>query len=356
MQITELLRLTKWFQLTIVKSGIPTKYTALYNKMNQNLRRQNTQQTVAFETERDSLIKAIKQVTFQQLSLEQIDFLDKQGIVDLLGSKGVSKIEDVLYKNNLDIATATNKIKEYSDLFTKAQNTIQEISDTLGKHFKIDEKLHKPEKSVVMRVYFQNNVSINNLTDLKKLSAAWYEIGRGIAMAQDKSPEDFNIIGAKNGSIVIEMAVVVGIAASVSKILLEALKVADRVLELLKKVEEIKSLKLKNKQIENELKKEADKEREDGIKTIVEASIEEFELKRDEQGDKIVALEKSIKKLIEFTQNGGNVDFTQPDESEYANDDQDNIREEVVKLKENIKNIRLLEQSLKVLEEKTKKN
>lgn len=349
MQITELLRLTDWFQNNIVKSGLPSKYTALFNKMNSNIRRNVNQPLIPFEIEKESLFEDIKKIKFDSLSLEQINFLEKLGVVDLLGNEGVIRIQNILYKNNLDIASASARIKEFVDTINKAQTTIKELQDTLTKSFEIDVDSEIPENTVLMRVYFQNEMSIDNLTDFKKFSALWYDIGRGIAMAQDKSPEDFNIIGAKKGSIILEMAVVVGLAKTVSVILVESLKVAERVLEILRKVEELKSLKLNNKKIELELKKEADKEKEEGIKHILDNTITELNLNVTQQGDKITAIEKSIKKLIDFTQKGGMVDFVQPDESNFT-EDEENMRDEVSQLKENISKIRLLEDKVKLLE------
>ena len=351
MQITELLKLTEWFNLNIVKKGVPTKYTALYNKMNQNVRRNTNQQVVPFEQEKDKLIESLKEINFQTLSLEQINFLEQLEITELIGDIGAKRIDEILVKNNLDIATATSKVKESSDAIAKAQSTVTELQTTLSKSFDIEETDEVDDDKVLMRVYFQNAVAIENLTDFKKLSAAWYDIGRGIAMAQDKSPEDFNIIGAKKGSIIIEMAVVVGLATTVSKILLESLKVADRFINVLKQVEELKGLKLGNKKIALELKKEAEKEKDEGTNTILQTAITDLKLNTEQQGDKVTALEKSIKKLIAFTQNGGVVDFVQPKEQE---EDEENgeIREEIQKLKTNISEIRLLENQIKLLENK----
>ncbi|MCF6350872.1 MAG: hypothetical protein L3J23_07570 [Flavobacteriaceae bacterium] len=351
MQITELLKLTEWFKENIAENGVPAKYVALYNKMNQNIRRNTNQQLVPFEQEKENLYEAIKEINFQSLSLEQINFLNQIEITELIGKIGVQNIEQILIQNNLDIATATAKIKESSDTIAKAQATINELSTTLSKSFDIEESEEVDENKVLMRVYFQNDVAIENLTDFKKLSANWYDIGRGIAMAQDKSPEDFNIIGAKKGSIIIEMAVVVGLATSVSKILLESLKVADRFINVLKQVEELKGLKLGNKKIALELKKEAEKERDEGTKTILQTAVADLQLNTEQQGDKVNALEKSITKLIAFTQNGGIVDFVQPSEPE-EDDGNGEVREEIQRLKTNISEIRLLENQIKLLENK----
>jgi hypothetical protein len=348
MQITELLKLTNWFNINIVKTGIPQKYTDLYNRMNQNLRRNQNVQIVPFEAEKENLYTAIKPINFQALSLEQIRFLDKLEITNLLGVKGVSFIEETLIKNNLDLATATANIKTSVDKLNLAVTTINELETPLKKSFSISQTEDGIEDgSVLMRIYFQNDVGINNLVDLKKLSETWYDIGRGIAMAQGKSPEDFRVVGAEKGSIIIDLAVIVGIATTVSKILLEALKVADRVLDIMKKVEEIKALKLANNKIEKELQKEAENEKEQGIKSILSSTIEELGLNLEAQGDKINAIEKSIKKLIDFTQSGGVVDFVQPKES--ASTDK-GIRDENNKLVSNIKEIRKLESKTKVLE------
>jgi hypothetical protein len=350
MQVIELIQLGIWCKTNIEEKGIAVKYTSLYSKMNQNIRRNNMQnQSVSFEAEKNALLESIKEVNFQSLTLEQIKFLEKIKILDLLGEKGVIQIEDVLYKNSLDIATATAKIKSMSDIVTTTQTTINELSTTLRKSFDIEDFDNIMEGEILVRIYFKVGAAINNLTDFKTYSNLWHEIGRGIAMAQDKTPEDFRIIGASKGSIIISMAVAVVIATSISKILLEALKVTDRVLDIRKKIEEIKKLKFENKKIEADIKTEAEKAKETGIKNILNIITKELGLQENSQGDKIVALEKSIKDLIDFTEKGGIIDFVQRENKEEANS---SIRTETNKLNKNISEIRALESKMKALDNK----
>lgn len=351
MQITELLKLTKWFKENIIEIQIPTKYQQLHSMMNKNVRVNNGQPRQPFENQRDSLFEALKTVTLNKLTLEQIKFLDQLEITDLIGLNGIKNIESVLFENNLDIATATKKIGEFNSKITNAQTIITEIDTTLLKSFSIDEDDEIPEDSVMMRVYFQDKSSINNIADFKKLAATWYDIGRGIAMAQDKSPEDFSIIGAQKGSVIVEMAVLAGLATSVSTILLAGLKVAERVIIILKKAEELKTLKLNNKKIEQEIIKEAAEEKKNGINTILESTINDLGLNKEQDGDKITSLTKSITKLIDFTQKGGAVDFVQPD-GEEDNEGEDWSREEILELKQNVQEIRSLENKIKMLESK----
>lgn len=350
MQIEELLRLTNWFQENIVNKNIPTFYQSLYAKMNQNTRRNNNQAKQPFEIEKNNLINTLAQVNTDSLTLEQISFLKEIGILELFGNSGVKGIEKVLFENSLDIATATNKINHFKNKLNEGVTKLAELNTILSKSFTIDDSDYIPDNSVLMRVYFRKEVAIENIVDFKRLAATWHEIGRGIAIAQDKTPEDFRIIGAQKGSIIIEMAVLTSLATSVSIILLRGLKVAERVIEILTKAEELKTLKLTNKKIEAELKKEAEAEKKNGVQSILDSTVKELGMSQDNQGDKVSALKKAITKLIDFTQKGGAVDFIEP---EIEGDK--SIREEILQLRGNIEEIRELEGKIKLLESKIEK-
>jgi hypothetical protein len=358
MQITELLRLTEWFKANIVGEKIPNFYKNLFNKMNQNA--SNNKQP--FEDDKDNLFKALKNVNLNSLTLEQIKFLEQLEVLELLGDEGISNIESILYENSLDIATAAKKVGEYNTRVQNSVNTINELDSTLSKSFSMDDN-ELPEDTIMMRVYFQDGVAINDITDFKKLGSVWHEIGRGIAMAQGQTPEDFKIVGAQKGSLIIEMAVLAGIATSVSTILLKGLKVAERVIDILKKAEELKAMKLSNKKIEQDIKKEAKTEKENGIQSILDAALEELGINKESEGDKVNALEKSITKLIDFTQKGGAVDFIEPEEEDINEPDNNEseegsnttVRKEIKKLKNNMQEIRQLESKMRLLEAKIEK-
>ncbi len=347
MQVEELLQLSIWFKENIEKNNIPQSYTKLYNKMNANVRRVNGQPNQPFIDEKNNLFQSLSKIDFDELTIEQIKFLKELKVDQLINKEAVEIINDDLTSNNLDISSAANIIKEYNDKVISAQNKFIELYNLLIQYFEENINDEIRENEVLMRIYFQDGAAIGNLNDLKKISSNWFDISRGIAMALNQTPEDFRVIGAKKGSIIIDLAIMVGVATAVSKILLEALKVADRVLDIRKKVEEIKGLKLSNKKIELELKKEADLERDNGIKIIVEETINQLNLNKDTEGDKITAIEKSVKRLIEFTENGGQVDFVQNEKKV-----EENLRQVNLQLKSNIEEIRKLEGKLKYLENK----
>lgn len=100
MQLNKLLSRSLWFVNNITENQIPQKYSVLHSKMNQNIRR-NNQSLVPFEQEKTDLIKATIDLNFQSLNLEQIKFLNKLKIIELLRKRGVEQIEQVLIQNNL---------------------------------------------------------------------------------------------------------------------------------------------------------------------------------------------------------------------------------------------------------------
>jgi len=345
MQINELLILEKWFEKEIKNKQIPQKYTQLHSAMQQHVNvRNNNQPKQPFDTQRDALLESLSTVAFSTLTIEQIKLLEVLEIKELFGVSGVSAIEDILYKNQLDIAAATKNIGENVNKINKAVQKFDQIKASFAGIYTIEEAEETPEGHVLMRIYFQGDSSMKTVTEFKKLGNQWYEIGRGIAMSCNGSPADLKIIGAHKGSVVLELAVIAGIATSISTILLAGLEVAEKSIDILKKVEELKALKLSNKKIVTDLEKEAIKEREKGINEIVQKAIEEHSLKQESQGDIINALEKSVKNLIDFTEHGGKVDFIQPEQGEEVRDS------ELITFRENCKKIRIIEHKIKYIE------
>lgn len=348
MQIYELLRLVDWFDENIIAKQIPSKYQQLHQVLTQNANVRNNQPKQPFEAQKESLILDLSSIKFDSLSLEQIDLLEKLKIKKLFGTEGVDKVEDVLYKNALDIATAVSKIQENITQLNNAVARFDQFKKSFSGIYSNEGSDEIEENDILMRIYFQGESGINNVADLKKLSSLWYDIGRGVTLANDCSPQDFHIIGAQKGSVILELAAAAAIVTTLSSILLAGLKVTEKVLDILKKVEELKAMKLQNKSIVGDLEKEAESEKQKGIETIIKETVKQLNIDSKKEGDKITALEKSIKNLINFTENGGKVDFIQPNEPEA---DAPN-KKEIIQFRDNCFEIRELEQKIKYLEHK----
>jgi len=254
------------------------------------------------------------------------------------------------FKNSLDIATAAQKIQEMLGKLNKGVEKSNQIKSGLDGIVSLEE--YEEENEVMIRVTFAGHASMNNIVDFKKWGTIWHEIGRGISMAHNAPPEDIRIIGATKGSVIIELATNPAIATTASAIIFFALKLAEKVLDIKKKAEEIKNLKLKNKKLATELETEAENEKKAGIEEMCNKLVDELHIDKNGDGEKVNALNKSVKDLIDFIEFGGEVDFIIPEEDggEDENDETENTKPEYDKLRNTIQDIRQLENKLKLLE------
>ncbi|ELN9000199.1 hypothetical protein RZT97_000959 [Vibrio cholerae] len=344
MQVKELLNLTYWIDKNIKSQNVIQKYQQLTDIIQQNVHNGTKQ---PFASQQSQLIDCIKLINTNTLTYAQEEMLTKLGLYQHIGTWGVDKLEDILFKNNLDIANAYSELNKIIQQINDGISRSNQIQTQLKPIISLDSDEDTLTDDVIMRVHFQNDVSLQNLSDFKKWGTIWFDIGRGIALAHDNSPEDIRVVGAQKGSIIIELAAAAAIATSISTIILSALKVAERVLKIRKQVEEIKKLQLANKKFEAELEKEATEEKKIGLEAINKEIVSNLKLEENGEngdGEKINALNKAVKNLLDFIEKGGEIDFVVTDEN--------NSIEELEQLRINFSEIKQLENKLLALENK----
>ena len=340
MNIQELVDLSKWVKREIVDRQLPQKYTALLSVLQTNS--QPNQPKQSFELQKDELIETLLTINTDNLSKEQLQFLEKIDLLPFIGHSGVNLIEDILYKNAIDTATAAQKIQEIIQKVNAAIAKLNQIESGLSDC--VNSSAIDLRGQILMRVTFKGNAQLENLTDFKKWGDTWYDIGRGIAMAHNSSPEDIRIIGASKGSIILELAVEQLIDTTVETIILSALKVAEKVLDIRKKAEEIRGLKLANDKISQELEKSADAEKKIGIEEIKKQMVEQLNIKENGEGDKVKALDVSIRDLVTFIEKGGDIDMVIPEDK----GQEDDINNQNLRMA--FSEIRLLEKKINLIE------
>jgi len=356
MHVDELYALTLWADKEIRNKNVPQKYQALLKILQQNTKPNQPKQP--FEAQKEDLLQTLRAINVSDLNESQKSFMRELGLLDLVGEEGAKNIEQILYINALDIATATQKINQLLQQLNSALQKLQQIKSGLDGYVKIETEL---KDKALIRVYFENEASIKNITNLKEWSSVWFEIGRGVAMLHESPPEEIEVIGASRGSLIIELATTYFIARTISRIIIEILNIVEKILFLKQKAEEIKSIQLANQHQENliklssQLSKQADEIKETEIENLVD-SVLEAEGKAEKK-DIINDLRKSIKNLFNFFEKGGDVDLTIPD-SEFDEDDEsldqlDQPRDELVmELKQKVKELHGLKNKIKMLENK----
>ena len=354
MNVSELYDLTYWILENIESANIQQKYQNIYSILNQHT--QPNQPKRPFDEQKTELLEALKEVPLNKLTSHQLEFLNELGIGEAVGTRGIDLVEDILYRNALDVATAAQRFQEIIQKLTKGLQKNNQIKTGLDDCVNYEE--YESNNEVLIRVTFSGEAAIANVKDLKSSANIWFEIGRGISMAHNLSPEDIKITGATKGSIVIEMAVIASVASTASYIILSVLKIAEKVMEIRKKAAEIRNLNLQNEKIASELEKEVAVEKKAGIDKISIDLTNKLKLNNGSQGDKINALSKAIKNLVEFIETGGAVDFIVPETDN--NTDETNESDELKNMFKQIRSesaeIRQLEHQVKLLTEKVYNN
>ena len=345
MNVSELYDLTHWVTAEIIETQVLQKYQALHGILQQHA--QPNQPKQPFEDQKNELLKVLSNVPLRKLTKDQLLFLCELGIARAVGDEGISLIKDILYKNVIDVATSAQKISQIQQDLKKGIQKSDQIK--AGLEGCVYEEKYETDNEVLVRISFTGNAAMSNVTDFKNWGSIWHEICRGIAMAHNAAPEDIKIVGATNGSIIIELAVIASIATTTSGIILAALKVAEKVLDIRKKAEEIRNLKLQNKKIARDMEKEAENEKIAGIEKISSEIAKQLKIKKDGEGDKINALNKAVKNLVNFIESGGEVDFIIPDEED-ENDENKDSEPNYDNLRITFQEIRKLETTIKLLE------
>lgn len=343
MQVTELLALTEWIQSEVREAGIPGLYQALQTKLHSNAQGQAQQ---PFEEEKDALFNGLRAARLQDLTNEQVRFLDCIGIGPYLGTRGVQDVEEILVRNPLDLATVASRLTERLGSIQEGIERAQRLAQDLGDCVVESESLR--EGDVLVRVTFAGDAAIDNVVDLKKWSEVWHGIARGITMAHGESPDDIRVIGATQGSIILDLATPETFAVTVTGIVYGALKVAEKVVQIQKQAHEVKGLKLANQKIARDLETEAKQVEKAGADEVTAEFTAKLRIDATKSGDVVTALGKAITDLVRFLRQGGEVDCVlpaPPDENEDESAPSANRQE----IAETLHHIRELERRLREL-------
>lgn len=350
MNVSELLDLTNWIDANIREPDLVSKYSALQSAMQAYA--QPNQRGQSFESQREDLIEFIRDIPCYSLTKHQLDFLSSIGIGHYIGAQGVDYIEELLYKNVIDVADSAAKVAEIVKSIGQGLTRSEQIQAGLDECVEIEE--YESSGDVLIRVTFTGEAGFRNVSDFKNWGKVWYEIGRGIALAHGKTPEDIRVVGATKGSIVVELAALATIAGTTSYIIMEGLKVAEKVLDIRKKAEELKGLKLKNAGLAQQLDECADEEKAEAVDRITASSVDELKINQKTEGDKVSALKKSVELLLDFVEHGGEVDFVLHEEDESEEETDSEFVEDLKALRSNFSEIRYLENRIKALEDSSR--
>jgi hypothetical protein len=317
MEVRELYELTLWIQEHIVDARIPKLYDMLHNRLNENSRQGQASQP--YETEREELLAGLRGIPEDLLTIEQMEVLDEVGIGARIGEYGAADIEDALFKNVIDIATAASRIGEAKEHLQQGIQWAKGVRGHLEKIVSSEAVDELDHDEVLIRVRFTSDAYIHDVDDLKKWSQAWWDIARGVTMIHDDSVESVRVIGASKGSLILALATSCIIAKTIGLIAKEVLILLRKVVEIRVEIEKLKSLQLSNESaslVVNALTQEIETSKSEKVDEIVSKVCLKLNIDTQNIGDVLANLKKSVSKILDFQEKGGELDFRVPDDAD----------------------------------------
>ncbi len=315
MNVDELRRLASWY--IDHYANLHSLYNKLLSPVQHNASQPNKQ---PLEGQLEALIDYLRSMRFEELSLQQLKLLYDLGVDQYIGSEGANFIEATIRTSDYDPSTASSKISEAIGVLNNVNSGFSSYRDSIQSLGLSAPDDQEEDDFITIRVGFQNEAAIDNVTDWRDSAKDWYDIVRGLALASNEAPEDTRIVGASTGSIILILAGTLSVTTLLALISKNIAAVAKDVIGIGNQIEDLRRKKMLNGVIEKELRK-LEKDKKDKAQADIIALISNKI--PDLDGEKITALEGSIKKLLAFNEKGGNVDFVAPEEGA-GDEDNDN--------------------------------
>lgn len=316
LNIIELYTLSEWY------NRYYQRLSGLYNALNSTLSSNSTQPTQQpIEGHLQSLIEFLSDMNTAELSIQQINLLDKLEVEPWVGEIGAGHLDRVVKTASYDPASTAAKIQVAIQKLSEAQQKLRAYATA------VDSLNIKPDEfddvagRIIVRIGFKNEAAINNIVDWKSSAEDWNHIIRGIALTVGEAPEETRVIGATKGSVILILAATYGVTKILSLITKHLTTAAKDVISVGDAIEDLRQKRLLNATIEEELNQKRDAIKKDKVATL------KLELKKiskeNASGEDDNALDKSIERLFQFGEAGGDVDFVAP----AANDEAEDVSE-----------------------------
>lgn len=308
MRISELKRTVNFVKQAVIDPNIPSLFQQLIQVLQQNARMQPGQQPQPITQQKTNLIAAIKSIRPETLTLNERRLLKTFIDMDVMGDSGVDKVNRIFADHNLDPIGAVNAFNEMQQKYARLISTASEILKILEPIDVAVIETDIEDGHAVLQITFKGKATMGSVTDWREYSEQWWRIVRSFGLLTDTTADQAKILSFQQGSVIVEVSAVYILVKAIGSAADKIMSVIERLLDLRKKIHEIKQLDLTNKQIERDLEKEADAFVENKMSQITQHVTAEINKAKAEDGEVKNSLQISIKDLYQFLDRGGTVD------------------------------------------------
>lgn len=312
MNVNELRKLAQWFEDEA--PALIDLYTALLTPVRHNA---SGQQQTPLEGQLNALIEHLKEMNFQELSLEQLAVLEDRSVSGYLGKAGARFVEETIKVSNYDSTTASSRLEAAISELNQTLSALRSYSQALDMIGIEPDDFEPADNGITIRIGFRGGASIDHVGDWKESAKDWYDIVRGIALAVGEPPENTRVVGATSGSIILWLVATAGVTFLLARISKHITSIAKDLIGIEAAKENLRQQKLLTKAIEDDLNGQIEGKKA-SAKELVLAEVKKAIPQID--GERENALMNSVQKLLAFSRAGGDVDFVAPLSEEEGED------------------------------------
>jgi hypothetical protein len=341
MDAREIVSLSQWYQREV--QPVVKYYKTLSSVLQHNASQPDKQPV---REPLNELTEKLDHLPITDLTIGQTRLLADLDVFHLLGLAGSRHLKNTLSTSDFDPASAAADVQTDLHKITGAGSKLQQAETALTEIQIEFSSVTSENNRAFAIVLFKDDASISNISELKKWSAEWYDIGRGLAICADETPQDVKVVGAQSGSLILYLSIGVLVTALLARMTKHLAFIAKELISVDLAREQLQQQKLLTETIRNDLAKQREALENEGKQKVFDEvkSILGDRLKPENEG----VLQKAVEKYSKFYSAGGEVELISNFAVEEREDDTDSyeiaqINKEVSELRELREEIRLLE-------------
>lgn len=314
MQTNEIYSLAVWFEVNVEQASLQSHYNTLLRGLRpllDNATPQSLQKLEKFKIEQyRDLTSRLSAIDESALTDAQKDVLMHMELNTVILGQAGSYLHNLLLlpqDNSYVVATLKSSIDRLSRAIGYFKSMRTSMINILRPEF-LDKTL-VPDGKCLTRLKFYNDASINNVVNLRDWSRSWFTIARGFSMAVNQPPEDFEIISADKGSLILDLMLNIEVVKLITEAITSLAELATQIISVKLAVEGVKSLKGKMDEATYEkMLKQVTESLESDEEKIVEKVVEQLKEKNlifnTQCNNELIS---AIRELTKYSQKGGGI-------------------------------------------------
>ncbi|ODQ00551.1 hypothetical protein [Salinivibrio sp. SS2] len=330
MQINEIHELSIWYQSQVQKNSIAEHIHKIITLLKKNIIDESAIRK-SITNQVSVLLSAITKINCSELTGNQRACLTHMNISSAVLEGAHENFSNIFDMRNNDRSFVVSTLERHLTSLQSAKTAFSHVQSSLPKIVPKEfiTPIHVPEGKVLTRLTFQHEASIENLVEFSTWAKRWNMIARGFSMAINESAEDFSVVNADKGSLIVDILA----GAAAMKLICEALKaltdLAISLTELKSGLDKLKTCKeLFDEEKFEEMLSDAQKRLNEKEDEVVDSVIDKLSQKGLVKNDNAKNdLARAIKEVHRFNSAGGSMTCLASNDETFSTEDSARLNE-----------------------------